>query len=221
MVRRYIEFMLEHVEREEYWRFLEWIEQQLKTFDGNGPKIRSFLNLRHQNFLRLMADFELRLKLQYSKNRRSWRMPKWIAEDPEILSRIKETQFLKIFEYAWERVIPDSLAEKICGDDKLHDGATGKRCAVFIPDYSTMSEELNISQPSVKTYLAAFCHYGIFRKLGKAGPRGNMIYAVGYYQALRKTKHGAILRPTSFLRKTPEMTESLRNFRVRVRASQK
>jgi hypothetical protein len=213
IVLRYIRFLEDAVDSDQYWGFIPWIEQQLRTFSGDSREIRSFLKHTHQNLLRLVADFELRLKTK-PNGRKSWRIPKWIEEDPEILSRIKETKFLNIFQYALERVVPDSPAEKICSNDRLQDGTTGKRFAIFIPDYSFMEQELKVKQPLIKKYLAAFCHYGIFKKLGKVGPRGNMVYAVGYYPVSRKAEHKVIHRPISFLRRTPEMIENLRKFKV-------
>lgn len=51
----------------------------------------------------------------------------------------------------------------------------------FIPDYEDAKERLDITERQLRRYLTAFCKNGWLKDMGKSGPRGNKIYAAGYW----------------------------------------
>jgi hypothetical protein len=74
---------------------------------------------------------------------------------------------------------------------------------------------LNLSRSSIQKYMKAFCDSGILKKLGKFGPRGKNIYAVGFWSVYGEEGEGGGTRRNYFLKNTKEVRESLKKFMVK------
>jgi hypothetical protein len=63
--------------------------------------------------------------------------------------------------------------------------------------------------------MKAFCDSGILKKLGKSGPRGQNIYAVGFWSVYGKEGEKGGTRRNYFLKDTKGIREALKKFMVK------
>jgi hypothetical protein len=78
-------------------------------------------------------------------------------------------------------------------------------------DYKVLGRELNTSKSTIYNYIKAFVRPGILKQLRKDGPRGKIVYAVGYFQPF-KTKNKSGFKYIPFV--NGKMKPALRKFNV-------
>jgi hypothetical protein len=149
--------------------------------------------------------------------KKDWSPPQWMLKDDKIREMLDRTRFEDVYCYLWSRTFHPGAAEELMeqfGGRKyvtvLKSGDWKKEkverdYVLVIPDYEDMGWRLKLKKRNIQNYLKAFSRIDILERLGKLGPRGQTVYAIGYRIPRRRVP---------FLKKSAEMIEKLRNFKI-------
>lgn len=85
-------------------------------------------------------------------------------------------------------------------------------------DFEIMGKQLDLKPDPLRKHLQEMERMGILKKFGKDGPRGQLIYALGYWLPVPNRPFPT---PVYFLKDTPQMKKALRDFNPYRTKSQK
>jgi hypothetical protein len=94
---------------------------------------------------------------------------------------------------------------------KYMSGNKESEYVLVLPDYADIEALLSLKEQTIRLYISRFVDMGILREVGKDGPRGRKIYAIGFWSHYGE---GGSKR-NMFLKETPHMKDMLRKFTVR------
>ena len=141
------------------------------------------LELRESNrWLHSLLKERFRDELKTKKRRE---VPVW-RQAPTIARSTDKTRFEDVYGYIQENTL--GIEDTVKKSDRLGipDYEQGKsRHVLFIPDYVDMEQQIGLKEKMLLKYLQQFSKMEIIKAWGKDGPRGHMIYLVGYWRTYR------------------------------------
>jgi hypothetical protein len=183
-----------------------------------------------QDYEKQALKFLKHLKENYKAElwaKKDWKAPRWLQQG-EIGKALKNTRFYDVFNYLHDNTMTHEKGSKLVdkqGWGKYARGGKENEYVLVLPDYARMAatlsmkeQSLPIKEQSLRLYVSRFVDMDILRPLGKEGPRGQKIYAIGFWshygEGEGEQERGRSKR-NWFLKETCYLKEMLSNFTVR------
>jgi hypothetical protein len=176
------------------------ISPTVKYLDKIVNEIRAYIK----------TEFKRELSLRSTRG-----FPKWLTKNQSIMNAISKTRFKDVWVHIQKHTMPLQRSRVLAKGKRLGKHKEKREYVLFIPDQIDMENSLNLSRSSIQKYMKAFCDSGILKKLGKSGPRGKNIYAVGFWSVYGEEGEKGGTRRNYFLKNTKEVRESLKKFMVK------
>ncbi|MGD0231909.1 MAG: hypothetical protein ABSC19_16400 [Syntrophorhabdales bacterium] len=165
-------------------------------------------------FLKHLED-NYKAELRVKKDRKA---PKWMQQ-AAIRKALENTLFHEVLDHLKGHTMTHDEGSRLADRRGLGEYARGSKeneYVLIMPDYAHMAAILGIKEQALRLYVNRFVDMDILKELGKDGPRGRKIYAIGFWSHYRKQDDGkGGSQRIWFLKETWYLKEMLRNFTVR------
>ena len=205
--KNHIERHLRNVEEAEHLDDIEkyWLRAAtVRAADENLGKLKEWLRREYGEEIRLKSE---------------WRGRKWMVETRKDRKRMEETKFDERFGYLWDKAMSlessRELAERFGFGKYRVETKNGREVlrdyVLVVPNYNHMQSQLRMSKDLIRKFLRACCRAGFVMDLGKMGPRGQKVYAIGTWVPWGQSQ----FRKNPFLKKSSETVKAWRDFTLR------